>query len=202
MGEIREPIKKNSIAKKNKIIADGFKLICKKGYHNVSCVDIAKYCRVSTGIIYQYFKDKRDIFIEGVQIYSDKIMFPLINIIKDQNINKSNLENLITKMIQETIKQNTITKKAHQELISMSCLDEEVANIFQKKELELSHQFLNILKSKEFSSQNLHEKVHLSINLINNLSYEIVYHQHECINYDIMIQETVKLIVFILKEDK
>ena len=80
MGEVREPIKKNSIAKKNKIIADGFELICNKGYHNVSCVDIAKYCCVSTGIIYQYFKDKRNIFIEGVKLYSDKIMFPLLKI--------------------------------------------------------------------------------------------------------------------------
>ena len=44
MGKIREPIKKNSIAKKKKIIAEGFKLICDKGYHNVSCVDIVKYC--------------------------------------------------------------------------------------------------------------------------------------------------------------
>ena len=63
MGQIREPIKKSSIEKKNKIIEKGFELMCTKGYHNVTCVDIAKYAGVSTGIIYQYFKDKRDIFI-------------------------------------------------------------------------------------------------------------------------------------------
>ena len=74
MGQIREPIKKSSIEKKNKIIEKGFELMCTKGYHNVTCVDIAKYAGVSTGIIYQYFKDKRDIFIEGVKDYSNKIM--------------------------------------------------------------------------------------------------------------------------------
>ena len=35
--------------------------MCNKGYHNVSCVDIAKYAGVSTGLIYQYFTDKKDI---------------------------------------------------------------------------------------------------------------------------------------------
>lgn len=202
MGKVREPIKKNSIAKKNKIIADGFELICKQGYHNVSCVDIAKYCHVSTGIIYQYFKDKRDIFIEGVKIYSDKIMFPIIKSIKDEHINKNNLEELINKIIKETIKQNTITKKAHQELMSMSCLDEEVADIFQNKEIEVSHYFIDILRANGFNNEHLHEKVHLIINLIDNLSHEIVYHKHEHINYDEMIRETVKIIVIILKEDK
>lgn len=76
ISEIREPIKKSSIEKKEKIIKKGFELMCDKGYHNVSCVDIAKYVSVSTGIIYQYFKDKRDIFIAGTKEYVNNIMFP------------------------------------------------------------------------------------------------------------------------------
>ena len=52
MGEIRNPIKKSSIEKKNKILEKGFTLMCEKGYHNVNSVDIAKYAGVSTGIIY------------------------------------------------------------------------------------------------------------------------------------------------------
>ena len=55
MSEVREPIKKSSILKKEKIIEKGFELMCEKGYHNVSSVDIAKYTGVSTGCIYQYF---------------------------------------------------------------------------------------------------------------------------------------------------
>lgn len=148
MGEVREPIKKNSIAKKNKIIADGFDLICNKGYHNVSCVDIAKYCGVSTGIIYQYFKDKRDIFIEGVKLYSDRIIFPIVDTIAKQSITKDNLEIIIRKTIQKSIKQNTMTKKAHQELMSMSCLDKEVLKIFSDKEIEITDKLVVILKNQ------------------------------------------------------
>ena len=38
--------------------------MCNKGYYNISTPDIAKEANVSTGIIYQYFNDKKDIFIE------------------------------------------------------------------------------------------------------------------------------------------
>ena len=200
MGEVREPIKKNSIAKKNKIIADGFELICNQGYHNVSCVDIAKYCGVSTGIIYQYFKDKRDIFIEGVKLYSDKIMFPLLKI-ENKKITKDNIEFIMKDIILKSIKQNTMTKKAHQELMSMSCLDKEVLKIFSDKELEITEKLVDILKHNGFSEINLNEKVHLIINLIDDLCHETVYHKHQNINYDVLIDETVKLIVNILKEN-
>ena len=200
MGEVREPIKRNSIAKKNKIIADGFELICNQGYHNVSCVDIAKYCGVSTGIIYQYFKDKRDIFIEGVKLYSDKIMFPLSKI-ENKKITKYNIEFIMKDIILKSIKQNTMTKKAHQELMSMSCLDKEVLKIFSDKELEITEKLVDILKHNGFSEINLNEKVHLIINLIDDLCHETVYHKHQNINYDVLIDETVKLIVNILKEN-
>ena len=200
MGEVREPIKRNSIAKKNKIIADGFELICNQGYHNVSCVDIAKYCGVSTGIIYQYFKDKRDIFIEGVKLYSDKIMFPLSKI-ENKKITKDNIEFIMKDIILKSIKQNTMTKKAHQELMSMSCLDKKVLKIFSDKELEITEKLVNILKHNGFREINLNEKVHLIINLIDDLCHETVYHKHQNINYDVLIDETVKLIVNILKEN-
>ena len=75
MGNIREPIKKSSIEKKERIIKKGFELMCEKGYHNVNTVDIAKYSNVSTGIIYQYFNDKKDIFVKGVKDYANNIMF-------------------------------------------------------------------------------------------------------------------------------
>ena len=51
---IREPIQKRSIEKKEKIIEAGFDLICEKGYYNTNTAEIAKAAGVSTGIVYQY----------------------------------------------------------------------------------------------------------------------------------------------------
>ena len=79
MTETRIPTQKRSIEKRNKIIEKGFKLMCEKGYYNTNTTEIAKYADVSTGIIYQYFNDKKDIFLEGVKNYSDSILYPMIN---------------------------------------------------------------------------------------------------------------------------
>ena len=75
--EIREPIQKRSIEKKEKIIQAGFELICEKGYYNTNTAEIAKVAGVSTGIVYQYFKDKHDILIEGIKLYSNSIFYPM-----------------------------------------------------------------------------------------------------------------------------
>lgn len=78
--EIREPIQKRSIEKKEKIIKAGFDLICENGYYNIDTSKIAKSAGVSTGIVYQYFKDKHDIFIAGLEKYADNIFYPMLNL--------------------------------------------------------------------------------------------------------------------------
>ena len=87
---IREPVQKRSIEKKEKIIESGFELICEKGYYNTNTAEIAKAAGVSTGIVYNYFKDKHDILIEGIKIYADDIFYPMLNI-AETKINKNNI---------------------------------------------------------------------------------------------------------------
>ena len=154
MGEIRNPIKKSSIEKKNKILEKGFTLMCEKGYHNVNSVDIAKYAGVSTGIIYQYFTDKRDIFIEGVKNYSSNIMFPMIDILDNTKIDKNNLEKILNIMIDSFIDTHKMSKKAHEELIAMSHIDDEINQIFKDNELKMNEKIVNTLKYNNFNVKN------------------------------------------------
>ena len=127
MSETRVPTQKRSIEKRNRIIEKGFELMCENGYYNTSTPDIAEYANVSTGIIYQYFNDKKDIFIEGVKEYSNNIMFPMISILETEKIEIKNLSFLLKTMINKFIQTHTISKKAHEELIAMSHLDNDVA---------------------------------------------------------------------------
>lgn len=64
---IREPKQRRAINKKDRIIEAGFELICKNGYYNTNTAEIAKKADVSTGIVYQYFKDKHDILMEAIE---------------------------------------------------------------------------------------------------------------------------------------
>ena len=199
MSDTRIPTQKRSIEKRNRIIEKGFELMCEKGYYNISTPDIANAAGVSTGIIYQYFNDKKDIFIEGVKNYSNTIMFPMLTILETEKIKIDNIEKLLENMIDILIKNHTISKKAHEELVAMSHLDDDIANIFKDYEFETTNKIVEILKYNNIELENPVEKIHIIIGIIENLCHEIVYHKHDKINYDIMKNEVVRIVVRLLK---
>lgn len=199
MSDTRMPTQKRSIEKRNRIIEKGFELMCEKGYYNVSTPDIAEAAEVSTGIIYQYFNDKKDIFIEGVKNYSNTIMFPMLTVLENEKIKIDNIEMLLRNMIDSFIKNHTISKKAHEELVAMSHLDDDVANIFKESEFEMTNKIVEILKYNNIEFENPVEKIHIVIGIIENLCHEIVYHKHDRIDYEIMKNEVIKIVVGLLK---
>lgn len=195
--EIREPIQKRSIEKKEKIIQAGFELICEKGYYNTNTAEIAKVAGVSTGIVYQYFKDKHDILIEGIRLYANSLFYPMLLIANENiktNINKENFSSILRDMINKFIKNHKISKTAHEEIIAMTHSDQEVAKIFHDSEMEMANKVTSILLENGFKSENLSEKVHVAIGMIDNLCHEIVYHKHKELDYEKMIDIVVKTI--------
>lgn len=199
MSDIRMPTQKRSIEKRNRIIEKGFELMCEKGYFNVSTPDIAEVAGVSTGIIYQYFNDKKEIFIEGVKNYSNTIMFPMLTLLENEKIKVNNIEELLKNIIDNFIKNHTISKRAHEELMAMSHLDEDIASIFKESEFEMTNKIVEILNYNNIAIENPTEKIHITIGIIENLCHEVVYHKHSKINYDIMTDEVINIIVNILK---
>ena len=195
--EIREPIQKRSIDKKEKIIEAGFKLICKKGYYNTNTAEIAKEANVSTGIIYQYFRDKHDILIEGIKRYAEDIFYPMLNIPKSK-FNKENIEEILREIIKNFTKKHKRSKTAHEEITAMTHSDKSIADFFYEHEMYMTKTVANLLVENGFNAENILEKVHISINLIDDLCHEIVYHKHAELNYDKMIDNVVSSIVYLL----
>lgn len=196
--QTRIPRQKRAIDTKEKIIASGFKLICLKGYHNTNTSQIAKAAGVSTGIIYSYFSDKREIFIEGIKEYAKNIMYPMVNFIIEIS-NTSDIELCLNKIIDFYIKNHTISRDAHEELVSMSHSDEEIAKFFYDTEVEITEKVVEVLIQNNFESENLKEKVHLVIGLLENLCHEIAYHKHKNMDYNIMKSEAIRVCLFLLK---
>lgn len=199
MSEIRIPTQKRSIEKKDKIVEKGFELMCENGYFNTSTNDIAKYAGVSTGIIYQYFNDKKEIFIEGVKNYSDTIMFPILDILKNNNLKFDNLGTLLDKLLDSFINKHTLSKKTHEEMMALSHLDEDIAQIFHDKEMVTTKKIVEVLEKNKIDSNKLIERVHIIIGIVENYCHEIVYHKHTSLNYNFMKQEVINVITNILK---
>lgn len=195
--EIREPTQKRSIEKKEKIIKYGFKLICEKGFHGTNTAEIAKASGVSTGIVYQYFKDKRDIFLQGIEQYAKSMMFPINDIINKQ-INKEDLYNEFKNFIDLFVKNHKISQSAHQQIVALQHSDSDVAEIFNKYELDTTNKLAEILEKNNIVSENLKEKAHLIVSMMDNLCHELVYHKHEDMDYDAMTNIVINTIIYLL----
>ena len=195
---IREPKQKRAIEKKEKIIEAGFELISKNGYYNTNTAEIAKKAGVSTGIVYQYFKDKHDIFIKGLEKYGDEIFFPMLKI-KKSSI--SNFEDSLNNMIKKYIKDHKVSQTAHEEITAMIHSNKDVAEFFYKRELLMTETIKKILLENNFKDNNLNEKVHIMISLIDNLCHEITFHKHSNMDYDIMTSIVINSIKNLFKDD-
>ena len=197
---IREPKQQRAIEKKEKIIEAGFNLICKNGYYNTNTAEIAKYAGVSTGIVYQYFKDKYAILIEALEKYGDDIFFPMLKA-KDIKFKKSEFDQFLREMIMHYIDNHKVSDVAHEEIMAMIHSDKRVAQYYYKRELEMTNTLKNILVANNFTDDHLYEKVHIMMGLIDNLCHEIIYHKHEEMNYDVMTNLVTENIMNLFKSD-
>ena len=196
--EIREPIQKRSIAKKEKIIKSGFELICNKGYFNTNTAEIAKVAGVSTGIVYQYFKDKHDILIAGLNIYADSVFFPITDI-PENGFDKKHFKKVLKDMISKFIEDHKLSKQAHEEIVAMVHSDKDVSKLFYEAEMKMTNKLAEVIEKSDITSNNLTEKSHIAVHLIDDLCHEVVYHKHDDMDYDEMINLVVDIIVNMFK---
>ena len=197
---IREPKQQRAIEKKEKIVEAGFDLICKNGYYNTNTAEIAKEAGVSTGIVYQYFKDKYDILIEGLEKYGNDIFFPMLKT-KNIKFDKKDFDKFLNQMIKHYINNQKVSTVAHEEIMSMVHSDKNVAEYYYKRELEMTNAIKEVLQNNNFKDDNLYEKVHIMIGLIDNLCHEVTYHKHNDMNYDLMANLVIDNIKNLFKND-
>ena len=197
--EIRVPKQKRSIEKYEKIIDAGWKLISKNGYYNTNTVEIAKAADVSTGIVYQYFKDKHDILLAGIDKYGDEIFFPMMKL-GDVSFDSKDFSEVFRIMINKYIYDHKISKNAHEEIMSMVHSDKDIAKYYYDREINLTNRIYDMLVGNGISSFNLKEKVHIIIGMIDNLCHEVVYHNHDEMDYDVMTNIVIKNINSLINE--
>ena len=128
-------------------------------------------------------------------------MFPMINILDNKAFDKNNLRDILSQMIESFINTHTMKKEAHEELMAMSHLDEKVGELFNQNELKMTENISNLLINNDMNIKNVEEKVHIIMGLVDNYCHEVVYHHHKKLNYDIMREEVLDTILFILNKD-
>ncbi|MBQ9485692.1 MAG: TetR/AcrR family transcriptional regulator [Clostridia bacterium] len=185
MKTVREPQQERSIEKKNRIIEAGYELFSEVGYYGTNTAEIAKRAGVSTGIVYGYFSDKRDILICVLDIYINNVFQPFMNIF-DKVRPPVDFTQLVPKLIEETIKTHKKNRRIHEALHSLSGTDEAVNAAFISLEDNLTARICEYLEKLDAKCDNIVEKVHFAMDVIQSFAHEYVFDKHDYIDYFVM----------------
>lgn len=184
--DVREPKQERSIEKKNKIVQAGFELFSQVGYYNTNTAEIAKRAGVSTGIVYGYFKDKRDILLDVLEIYVKEAFAPVLDMINGLTA-PVNFEDTIKRVLDGAIEIHKKYANIHEALHSMSHSDEAVNNKFISLEDEITLAIANKFADLGVKKESLTERIHFAMDIVQSFSHEFVYDHHTYIDYDAML---------------
>lgn len=183
--EVREPKQERSIEKKNKIVKAGYELFSNVGYYNTNTAQIAKQAGVSTGIVYGYFKDKRDILLDVLEIYVNTAFAPILKMIDGLHA-PLDFSQIASHVLDCAIEIHKKQANIHEALHSLSHTDEAVNKKFIDLEDEITLAIADKFKSLGVSTSALNERIHFSMDIVQSFSHEYVYDHHTYINYETM----------------
>ncbi len=191
---VREPRQERSIEKKNRIIEASYALFSEVGYYGTNTAEIAKKAGVSTGIVYGYFQDKRDILISVLEIYIEKAFEPVLKIFDKISL-PLDLEKIVPNILDATIKTHKKNGKMHEALHSLTHNDEGVNNEFILLEDNITVKIAEKFSSLGLNLENAMERIHLAMDIVQSFSHEYVFDKHEYIDYDIMREMVIKTLI-------
>ncbi len=180
--EIREPKQERSIEKKNKIVKAGYELFSEVGYYNTNTAQIAKRAGVSTGIVYGYFKDKRDILLDVLAIYVERAFSPVLEMIDALKM-PIDLHELMIGVLDAAISIHEQNAKIHEALHAMSHSDPDVNARFIELEDDITLKIADRLKSIGVQVDCLNERIHFAMDIVQSFSHEFIFDHHTYIDY-------------------
>ena len=180
---IRNPKQERSIDKKNRIITAGYELFSENGYYNTNTAQIAKRAGVSTGIVYGYFRNKKDILRDVTALYMDKVTKPILNLFDDLEA-PVETRGFVSKIVDLVIDAHKENAAIHEALHSLTHTDPEISAQFIRLEDELTLNIAERLTRLDVLKDGAKEKVHFAMDVLQSFAHEYIYDHHAYIDYD------------------
>lgn len=146
---------------------------------------IAKRAGVSTGIVYGYFRDKKDILREVTAIYMDKIIAPILKLLSEIK-SSSDAVNSIPAVLDLVLTAHKENSGMHEALHSLTHTDPEINAVFIAFEDEITLKIAARLTELGVLNEDANEKVHFAMDILQSFAHEYVFDHHEYIDYDRM----------------
>lgn len=197
---VREPMQKRSIEKKTRIVKAGLDLFCEKGFYNTNTVEIAKLAGVSTGTVYSYFKDKKDIYIASFEYFLDSYLRPLLDEL--ENLPKPvDTQILIDKCIDLFITLYVNSKQTVNELGLMQESSPEIMQHFAAYEDMILSALVKAFDNPNVFKKDLTEKMYLLYTLADILGQENAFHYHKNIDLEVLRRQIATMIIHLFEDE-
>ena len=190
---VRTPQQQRSIDKKNRIIEAGYKLFAEKGYYSTNTAEIAKEAGVSTGIVYGYFHDKRDILVDVLDVYTERVIEPVMRIF-DGLTSPIDFDFLVNRAIDCVLNIHKNNAAIHEALHALTHTDEAVQMKFLAIEDGLTKEIAEHLSACGCPINGLTEKVHLALQIVQTYAHECVFDKHDYIDYVVLRAHVVNIL--------
>jgi len=176
---IRIPQQRRSIEKRAKLVAAARTVFGQKGFHAASTADIVKESGLSTGTLYSYFVDKRQLFLEAVQANYDTVDAALAETLAQTAITDTEV---LRKVLPATIYANVDSIPFHKEIMAMVFTDPEVRQLYfthQESVIDLIH-----ANMRRLHLAVTRETVFLIVTVVENIGREFTYHPKTTLDRD------------------
>lgn len=198
--KIKAPQQKRSIEMRNRILKTGFDLMCEKGYYNTNTAEIAKAAGVSTGIVYRYFNNKKEILLYALQEQCEPVLnelFKKMEIVTSEKDLKYHINDIIRKIADFHIETSVGIRKN----ISIFKEDEELMQWLKDYEAVICDKLVEKFVDLGYSRKNLFDKIYVAYHLIDSFCDDMILNQNDNLDYDFIISTISQLVNEVLAKD-
>ncbi|MCI1833180.1 MAG: TetR/AcrR family transcriptional regulator [Bifidobacterium sp.] len=198
---VRIPVQKRSIEKKRRIIDAAYRTFGASGYFAVTIPQIAQRAHLSTGTVYAYFHDKRDILLVCMQQFREETL---------RNFSESLGQLDTTEDLRQTVRDvlailmnahAKATRKYHNDMMSLKYSDPGIDEFMNATAATLAHVVIEKIGQHGYAFNHPTEQSLLAELLINAVQNELSWPQSPDTDYDrdIVIDDTADIIIAMVK---
>jgi TetR/AcrR family transcriptional regulator, biofilm operon repressor len=193
----RVPKQKRSIEKKEKIIEAAYEIFSRDGYFGTNTAQIAKEAGLSTGSVYAYFNDKKDILLECLYKYGDNLTQEIAEKIDALTVSGDIFET-VRSVLLICAKYHSKRRPFHDDVMSLQFRDEDINQYFINIREKMSDAIVKHLEKSEYAFRNEREQTYLMFQMVSGIEDELAFNHSPGIDPDILVDECANSIISML----
>jgi len=144
---VRTPKQKRSLETLRKIAEAGEKLFSEKGFHGTNSKEIAAAAGVSIGAFYDYFPDKKALFMEVSRRYTRRVMDRILPKGPPVDAGKVSPRDVVFGIIRTALDAHDLSPQFHREAMAMRYSDPDVQSLMDEEEKEILSRLRETLRA-------------------------------------------------------